>query len=211
MEVSVADAADALGVSRVRVRQLIDAGRVRARKVGGIWLVDGASLPSASRRVRPMSPAVARQFVEEHPQGLSPQEAYRRRLRRDRLAHDPEPARLLADWLAARARREVYRAREPLALLDDPAIIPSGLSDSRSGMSAADIVEGYVSHQDLPVVLRHHLLRPGGSDSNVILHVVDELPSDPVPPLVLAADLADHDGPRELARAEQIIRAVLAS
>ncbi|MCC2322620.1 hypothetical protein [Cellulomonas xiejunii] len=71
--------------------------------------------------------------------------------------------------------------------------------------------EGYVSHEDLPVVLRHHLLRPGGSNWNVILHVVDELPPDPVPPLVLAADLADHDGPRELARAEQIIRAVLAS
>ncbi len=158
-----------------------------------------------------MSVRVARQLVEELSLDLSPQEAYRRRVRRNKLARDPEPARLLADWLAARAVRKVFRAREPHALLDDPALIRSGLSDSRAGISAANIVEGYVSHDNLPILSRRHLLRPGGSDSNVVLHVVDELPEEPVPLLLLAADLAEHDGPRELARAEQIIHEVLVS
>lgn len=38
--VSVAEAADALGVSERRVRQLIDAGRVPgAERIGGVWLI----------------------------------------------------------------------------------------------------------------------------------------------------------------------------
>jgi len=141
---------------------------------------------------------------------MSPKEAHLWRQRRKQLVEDHDPARLLAGWLAARGVRKVYRAREPLAVLEDPAVIRSGLSDSRAGMSAADVVEGYVSRAQLSAVVRRHLLRAAGAPANVVLHVVEELPPDPVPPLLLAADLADHDGPRELARAEVIIHEALA-
>ncbi|HAM15545.1 MAG TPA: hypothetical protein DCP91_06765 [Eggerthellaceae bacterium] len=42
--VTVKGAAEALGVNRQRVHQLIDAGKLEARKVDGIWLVDKASV-----------------------------------------------------------------------------------------------------------------------------------------------------------------------
>lgn len=203
MEVSVREAADAMGVSDRRVRQLIAAGRVRARRVGSQWLVDGASLPAAPRRSRPLSPAEAWLLlaVEEAPGGRPG----RWRERRARLERDPDPATLLASWAAARGDRLLFVTRGPGGVLDDPAVVRSGLSDPRSGISAADIAEGYVRRDDLDAVRRRHLLRPASGRPDVVLHVVAELPADPVPPLVLAADLAEHDGPRELARASELI------
>jgi excisionase family DNA binding protein len=41
---SVKEAADALGVTRGRVNQLIDAGLLRAEKVGRAWIVDAESV-----------------------------------------------------------------------------------------------------------------------------------------------------------------------
>jgi hypothetical protein len=58
-EVSVADAAHELDISTERVRQRIGTGEIHARRVAGHWLVDPASLPSAPRRGRPMSPRIA--------------------------------------------------------------------------------------------------------------------------------------------------------
>lgn len=203
MEVSVREAADALGVSDRRVRQLIAAGRVRARRVGTQWLVDGASLPIAPRRSRPLSPTEAWLLLaaDQAPGGRPG----RWRDRRDRLRADPSPATLLASWAAARGDRLLFAAREPGGVLEDPAVVRSGLSDPRSGISAADLAEGYVRRDDLDAVRRRHLLRPATGRPDVVLHVVAVLPADPVPPLVLAADLAEHDGPRELARASELI------
>lgn len=203
MEVSVREAAGAMGVSDRRVRQLIAAGRVRARRVGTQWLVDGASLPIAPRRSRPLSPTEAWLLLaaDQAPGGRPG----RWRDRRDRLRADPSPATLLAAWAAARGDRLLFAAREPGGVLEDPAVVRSGLSDPRSGISAADLAEGYVRRDDLDAVRRRHLLRPATGRPDVVLHVVAVLPADPVPPLVLAADLAEHDGPRELARASELI------
>lgn len=79
------------------------------------------------------------------------------------------------------------------------------MSDPRSEIAAGDIVEGYVRESDLAAVRRAHLLRPGGHRSSVVLHVAEQLPKSPVPPLVLAADLAEHDEPRALSRARELI------
>lgn len=76
-------------------------------------------------------------------------------------------------------------------------------------MSAGGVVEGYVRASDLDAVRREHLLRPGGHGARVVLHVADELPTRPVPSLVLAADLAEHDEPRAVARAAELIREAL--
>jgi excisionase family DNA binding protein len=203
MEVSVREAADALGVSDRRVRQLIEAGRIRARRVGSQWLVDGASLPGFARRSRPFSPAEAWLLLAmEH---APPGRPGRWTQRRDRLRSDPSPASLLASWAAARGDRLLFTTREPRGVLEDPAVVRSGVSDPRSGISATDLAEGYVHRDDLDAVRRRHLLRPAAGRPDVILHVVAALPAAPVPSLVLAADLAEHDGPRELARAEELI------
>lgn len=203
MEVSVREAADALGVSDRRVRQLVASGRIRARRVGSQWLVDGASLPIAPRRSRPLSPTEAWLLLAaDQTPGARPG---RWRDRRDRLRTDPSPETLLASWAAARGDRLLFATREPRGVLDDPAVVRSGLSDPRAGISAADLAEGYVRRDDLDAVRRRHLLRPVTGRPDVVLHVVAVLPADPVPPLVLAADLAEHDGPRELARASELI------
>ncbi|WP_431836161.1 helix-turn-helix domain-containing protein [Cellulomonas sp. Y8] len=203
MEVSVREAADALGVSDRRVRQLVASGRIRARRVGSQWLVDGASLPIAPRRSRPLSPTEAWLLLAaDQAPGARPG---RWRDRRDRLRTDPSPETLLASWAAARGDRLLFASREPGGVLDDPAVVRSGLSDPRAGISAADLAEGYVRRDDLDAVRRRHLLRPATGRPDVVLHVVAVLPADPVPPLVLAADLAEHDGPRELARASELI------
>ncbi len=213
MEVSVGQAADALGVSERRVRQLILAGRLRARKVGREWLVDGASLPAGPRRGRPMSVAVAWAFVADIPPAEGAQAMWRRRSRRARLSQDPVPELLLASWVASRGRRDLFVGREPARVLDDARVVRSGVSDPRSGLSAADLAEGWVREVDLPAVRHEHLLRPASGGYSVVLHVAPagvRLPVEPVPLLLLAADLTDHEGPREVARARDLIRQALA-
>jgi hypothetical protein len=84
-------------------------------------------------------------------------------------------------------------------------VVLSGLSDERAGLSAAGDVEGYVLADDADALIRDHLLIDAGPSVDVVLHVSPVLPEVPVPLLLVAADLADHDGPRELARARELI------
>ena len=209
MDVELAEAARMMGVSAVRARQMAREGRLRARRVGGRWLVDAASLPSAPRRGRPMSVRIAWALVELSAGGaaewVEPRESYRLRRALDRLVTDDEPEMLLRSWLASRAERQLLSASEVDGLRADPRLALSGLSDERSGLSAASNVEAYVRAEDAAAVRRDHLLIDSGSNANVVLHVSPRVPARPVPVLLLAADLADHDGPRELARARELV------
>lgn len=210
MEVSVGQAAEALGVTRRRVHALIAAGRIRARKVSGVWLIDGSSLPAAPRRGRPMTPAGAWALLLDEPPA-TPQDAYRRRQQLARLAADPEPESLIASWVASRGRRELYAANAPAGVLDDERIVPTGVSDPRAGIGAAGIAEGWVTEADLGAVTRAHLLRSADSvaSATVVLHVAQVAAPGPVPLLLLAADLADWQSPRELSAARRLVKAAL--
>lgn len=205
------EVAKMLGVHPVRVRQLIESGHLRARQVSGAWLIDVASIPNAPRRAgRPMSPRMAWGLIEaidgRRAPWLSPKDVHRLKAMRARLQADPEPELLLKAALVDRAARHELSCSEPLALRDDPNVILSGVSDPRSGMSAANQVEGYVHVDDHQELLAEHLLVPAsGRRANVILHVSEVRPASPVPLLLLAADLADHDQPRELGRARELI------
>lgn len=63
MSLSVAEAAERLGVDRSRVEQLLRSGRLSGRKAGRIWLVDDESVGDARMRRpaagRPMAPSRA--------------------------------------------------------------------------------------------------------------------------------------------------------
>ena len=209
MDVSVPQAAQIMGVSVARARRLAADGRLHARLVGGRWLIDAASLPSAPRRSRPMSPRMAWALVAlsdgGRPDWVGPRESYRLRRALNRLAADDEPELLLRSWLAARAERRRLSASDVQALRADARVILAGVSDERAGLSAAGDVEGYVQVGDADVVIRDHLLIEAESSADVVLHVSPRLPEAPVPLLLVAADLADHDGPRELARAREFI------
>jgi hypothetical protein len=198
-----------MGVSVGRARRLAADGRIHARIVGGRWLVDAASLPSAPRRSRPMSPRMAWALVVlsegGKPDWVEPRESYRLRRALDRLAADDEPELLLRSWLASRAGRRRLSAPDSQALRSDARVVLSGLSDERAGLSAAGDAEGYVGADDAAGVIRDHLLIDAGPSADVVLHVSPLLPEVPVPLLLVAADLAEHDGPRELARARELI------
>ncbi|WP_142158713.1 hypothetical protein [Cellulomonas sp. SLBN-39] len=138
-------------------------------------------------------------------------EAHRLRARHDVLARDPAPELLLRSWVASRAERHELHSTAPDGLLGDPRLTLSGVSDPRSGMSARHQVEAYVHADDLDAVCVEHLLVPANpSDANVWLHAAPLLPGRPVPLLLVAADLAEHDGPRELGRARDLIVRVMA-
>lgn len=210
LEVSVPEAARMLGVSPVRARQLVAAGQLHARRVGGRWLVEVDSLPSAPRRGRPMSQRIAWALAElaegRRASWASSGEMSRLRGQLERLRNDPEPELLLRSWFASRAVRHRLSAPDAQRLRDDPRIVPSGVSDPRSRMSAGSDVEAYVHDDDVAAVRAAHLLVPAsGARANVVLHVAPLLPEQPVPVLLLAADLAEHDGDRELGRARELI------
>lgn len=117
--------------------------------------------------------------------------------------------------LRGRADRRTYRLspRDLEDLRADERIRPSGVSLPEAGIAAGDLVEGYVADSDIGELVAEFLLAEArDADANVVLHVVSPAASDPpwAPVdswIILAADLAEHHRPREVARAAQIVRA----
>jgi hypothetical protein len=125
------------------------------------------------------------------------------------LVQSGEAPQLLRSWLPRRAEllRLSAAPSDLAALRADARFVVSGVSDPRSGMSAAGEAEGYVMRADLPSLTRDFLLSSAGRP-NVWLHVSDRrLPAE-VPLALIAADLADHDGPREDARVLDLLAGV---
>ncbi|PKQ26270.1 MAG: hypothetical protein CVT64_04015 [Actinobacteria bacterium HGW-Actinobacteria-4] len=220
MEVSVLEAAAIMNVSPRRVRELVREQRIPGRRVGGAWLVDaGGVRPTRGRLPRPMSARNAwalAQLVEgaslEH---LSPSERWRLREMRNALVHRDNPEQVLEAWLRKRADRVLRAASDLARLRDDPRLVPTGVSDPRSQMAAAQLLEAYVHTADVNDLQLDHLLVPANvADANLVLHVVDEpahMPSGPAPRLALAADLAEWGSWRESNRAREIIEAAAGS
>jgi hypothetical protein len=202
MEVGVVEVAVRLGVSERRARQLLASGRLPARLVSGRWLIDETDIPRSRPRSRPMSPRVAWEFISllsDGPVGsVTQSEQSRLRSKRTELLASPDPAGLIRSWLPRRARlvRKAVAAGDGPGLLDDPRVVPSGLSDPRAGLSAASEYEGYVHDGDLDGLLSDHLVSSAGRP-NVWLHVTDRHQIRPAPLGAVLADLADHDRARE--------------
>lgn len=229
--IGVAEAAKRLGVSVSRVHQRIVDGSLPATRIGAQWVIDEAVLPAVAESTpgRPLSRRSAWALVAVS-QGdgdavarLAPTEIARARTRLGRLlalasAADTEPearaesvAKLLRAWMRARSHRRPFRAspRDLSDLRRDPRVALGGASHPSSGIAAGDLVEGYVSFDHLPAVVEDYLLSPArtpGEAPNVVLHVTE--PGQPVAvgPLLVAADLAEHRGPREQARSVELLR-----
>ena len=213
MEVSVGEVADRLGVSPRRVRERIELGDLEARRVGRSWVVDESQIARSRRVSRPMSVRVAWAFLDllagGRAESVSQPERSRLQRKQEQLVSsvDDGPA-LVRSWLRRRAMPLWLSAptSDLEDLRQDNRLVLSGVSDARSGISAAEVVEAYVNRRNLAAVQSEYLLSLRGRH-NVLLHVMDvPMPSDPVPLPVLIADLADHDGPRESAAAAALIR-----
>lgn len=211
MEVGVKEVAAQLGVSERRVRQLIDAGDLPARRVAGRLLVDEAGIPRSRPVARPMSPRIAWAFIallsSEPVAGISDRERARLEAKHRALLASPRPAVLLRSWLRSRARllRLAVSPSEVEGLLEDPRLVPSGISDGRSEMSAGREAEAYVRPRDVEQLMADHLMAPV-NPANVWLHVVDRPLARPAPLGLVIADLADHDRAREDARVVELLR-----
>jgi excisionase family DNA binding protein len=213
MEVGVKEVATQLGVTEARVRQLIAAGDMPARQVSGRWLVPEGAVPRSLRVSRPMSERMAWAFIDllsgRPVTGVVPTERYRLLDKRHQLLGSPRPGVLLRSWL--RRRAGLLRLEAPAGdiaeLLADPRLVPSGISDPRSAMSAGNGAEGYVRRSDVEALMRDYLMAES-AEGNVWLHTADRSLLRPPPLGLVIADLADHDGPREDGVIEALLRSV---
>ena len=224
--VSVAEAAEILGVHPQRIHQRIREGSLPAEKVGNQWAVDMDDVRRIRHHVRPGRPlssrsawnllAVAANDVAASQ--LNPSDRSRARSRlRNLLVHASsaefeDAAALLVHALRNRAERALFFAspRDLPDVRDDQRVHISGVSLPESHISAGDVVEGYVYGDDLDALVDDYLLSPAPrARANVIFHVVASDSKSPAfaidsvarSPLVLAVDLAEHDGVREKSEA----------
>ena len=224
--VSVAQAAERLGVSVPRIHQRIADGSLAAERIGSQWVVDERSLLRIQERSKAGRPYSARsawaviaasEDDSDRVGGSRPAVSARVRMQLKRLlepaaepAADEEVVRQLVVSL-----RSVLRNRAGRRLL---RAAPADLADLRaderwamivdlgpSGLASPD-VEGYLAESLVQGILKDYLLVESDRDANVVLHVVSD-GQYPYPDsrLRLAADLADHRGPREEARAAELL------
>lgn len=224
--VSVAQAAQRLGVSVARIHQRIADGSVSAERIGAQWVVDERSLlhvQERSKAGRPLSARSAWAVIAES-------EANRDSSALRAPAASSRAQKQLAGVLDVAAQpveseeavnqlvivlRSMFRNRAQRRLL---RAAPADLADLRadprwallvdlgaSGIASAD-VEGYVEEADLERLVKDHLLVESDRAANVVLHLIPE-GQNPFPDsrLRLAADLAEHRRPREEARAAQLV------
>lgn len=220
--ISVAEAAQRLGVSLSRVHQRIGDGSLPAVRVGNQWEIDESLLQQvSSRRGQPLSrrgawavlalasddafPGAASELVRD--MNLSPSEWSRARKRLAAIRDEEDPAELLRAWLKRRADRRVFRAssRDLADIREDPRLLLSGVSHQGSAMASPEIVEGYLADEELAsFVDRYLLVEALDRRGNVVLHVAERRP-DLVWPLLLAADLAEYQEPRQSGRARELV------
>lgn len=224
--VSVAQAAERLGVSVPRIHQRIADGSLAAERIGSQWVIDERSLLHIQERSKPGRPHSARsawaviaasENDRERLRPSGPAGWARARMQLERLlepALKPASDEDVVGDLAV-SLRSVFRNRAARRLL---RAAPADLADLRaddrwamlvdpgaSGIASADI-EGYLGESAVNGVVKDYLLVSADSNANVVLHVIpDGQYPYPDSRLRLAADLGEHRGPREEARAAELL------
>lgn len=217
MKWSVAQYAEEAGISVRRVRQLAEIGKIDAEKVGSSWIIQGPILVQprgAHEGGRPLSEQSAWEtalMLDGY--AISAHRPARVRERIERLRNDPKLRNSLNAWLSARAQVKHFKV-QPADLKDvrsDRRLHATGVSHPESGLLQAQEYEAYVLRSDFSPVVEEYMLMPSHSrQANVTLRVIN-LPKFPraVPRLLIAADLIDRQGPRELSAAREILDNVL--
>ena len=227
VHLSVAEAAEMLGVHPQRIHQRIREGSLPAKKVGNQWAVEMNDLRRLKHHAgpgRPLSSKSAWDLLavaagDQAASKLSPSVRSRARSRLASLlalasaAELEDAAAHLVHAMRNRAERALFVAspRDLPDVRDDERVHLSGVSLPDSNMSFGAVAEGYVSADDVDALVDDYLLSPAPrSRANVILHVVHADAMRPAlvalddvarSPLALAADLAEHDGVREKSEA----------
>lgn len=131
-----------------------------------------------------------------------------RAVRRLAAAIDGHDHDALVAWLNHRASRHLYVAApaDLERLRHEGRLVLAGVSHPDSGLEDLRVIEGYVAAEELDaIVVDHWLEHPRvGERPNVFLHAAPVRPVQ-IKPALLAADLAEHGGPREIARAHELL------
>jgi excisionase family DNA binding protein len=220
---TVREAAARLGVSGQRVRQLISAGSLPARRSSSGWLIRAGDIEGRGHRApgRPVSPrtawavlcmlssAIEPESVIEHPRAVSDPRLRYHAMQVLKAMPDPteDPERWRA-LLASRGPVQRMWAHPGVMprLIEDPQVSAGGdLAAARlgEGLSKARVRDLYVAEQDAERVVAGYRLRPD-PDGQVSLHVVPSgvpegliaVRDGMIPAAAAAADLLDEDDPR---------------
>lgn len=217
---TVAQAAQLLGVSANQVRQLIATGELEAVKAGPAWMIPHRAVESrrdigwgAGRRLAPAN-AWALLLLAD-----GDEVPWLDRRTRWRLRHYLETHRLadVRSRLLDRGRPRAYRAHPSLldGLRDDPALMltaATGATARRLGLvGGAGSVDAYVGADDLDRVVDRHHLRESHGDPNVTLRVVPSIgiawpPAHVAPVSVIALDLLESSEPRARQVGAELLR-----
>lgn len=211
---SVAEFAEASGLSVARARRLASSGQVRAEKVGAQWAIPERevlrwkALPS-----RPMVERVAWAAGVMADGGraewLESSERSRLRRRLASLERSEDPAGQVAAWMQNRGAQQRWHADADSLKVIARRVRLSGVSSPLSGLSSGGLVEGYVSARDLDPLVEEFWLVPGGPDEGELMLRVSDFSLDRIPRLVVAADLFAHRRAREVGAAERLVRDVM--
>lgn len=219
MDIAVEEAAQRLGVSESRIRQLLNAGDLSGRRIGRAWLVDGddvARLQGQQRRAgRPVGPKRAWAIVDLLSGGSGPWLSYSERSQvRSYVARLDEPS--ADEWRSIlRGRNEVRPVRaHPAALARlaqlDQVLVSGPAEAARRGFDLVAVGEPrpefYLPIIEWSQISRSLALQPSNDADLVIHHPVAVWPfdgRDAVPDAAIAADLLDSAEPRAV-RAGQL-------
>ncbi len=199
--ISVSDAAKRLGVSDRRVRALIDSGRLRAQRLGRVWMIHPAALGSVDGERSPGRPLNAESAWAE--------------LLGDRDAPFADRAMLRSRYRSRSARFE-FDGPDIAAALDDAdlriggwvaGVSYDGLLDDDQSQSNVVYVGAACSG---PWVDRHWLV--ASQSPRLLVHVVGDEIAEAlrgrherlVPPRATAVDLAELGGARRIEAALRI-------
>ena len=200
----VTEYAEVHGFSARRVLQLIEDGRIKAHRTGGIWLIDDQSEELKLFSCRPLGQRMTAGLIaalsgSAPPATLSAGELIRLTHYLDRLHESKQPDELLRSWLRTRAKRLTFEItpKHLDKLRCDNRIALSGVSDVRVTKSPTKIVEGYVAHKSIRALKSKYELVES-DNGKVIFHVTRFMIPNPVPLGLTLADLAEHRSPSQL-------------
>lgn len=208
----VTEYAEVHGFSARRVLQLIEDGRIKAHRTGGIWLIDDQSEELKLFSCRPLGQRMTAGLIaalsgSAPPATLSAGELARLADYLDRLHKSKQPDELLRSWLRTRAKRMTFELtpKHLDKLRCDERISLSGVSDIRVTKNATKIVEGYVAHKSIRALKSKYELVESDL-GKVILHVTRFMVPNPVPLGLTLADLAEHRSPSQLNSLSKLLK-----
>jgi excisionase family DNA binding protein len=206
---NVAEAAQQLGVSPRRVRQLLADGRVPAVRIGRAWAIEQRDLDRLSNRRssagRPWSRSsawAALGVADGRESSLAPldRSRARRRLDRDGLLG-------VAPNLASRADHRQFFGHPAVLqrLADEPSVVRSGVSaavEHGADLLAPDFLEAYVPASAVEGMISRYALDGEAERPNIVLRIVEDSawPFSPgeriAPRAVVAVDLLESEDQR---------------